>query len=50
MPNEDVTVEVTLRVATNPATGDNLLTYVSLSVVALTGALGTGLYLKKVNE
>ena len=35
---------------TNPATGDNLLTYVSLSVVALTGALGTGLYLRKVNE
>ncbi len=34
----------------NPATGDNLLTYVSLSVIALTGALGTGLYLKKVNE
>lgn len=34
---------------TNPATGDNLLTYVSLSVIALIGALGTGLYLKKVN-
>lgn len=34
----------------NPATGDNLLTYVSLSIIALTGALGTGLYLKKVNE
>ena len=34
---------------TNPATGDNLLTYVALSVVALTGALGTGLYLRKVN-
>ena len=39
----------TIKDETNPATGDNLLTYVSLSVVALTGALGTGIYLKKVN-
>ncbi len=35
---------------TNPATGDNLLTYVSLGVIALIGALGTSLYLRKVNE
>ncbi len=34
----------------NPATGDNLLTYVSLGVVALMGTLGTVVYLKKVNE
>ena len=33
----------------NPATGDKLLTYVSLSAIAFIGALGTGLYLKKVN-
>ena len=41
---------VDVKKETNPATGDNFLTYVSLSVVALTGALGTGLYLRKVNE
>lgn len=34
----------------NPATGDKILTYVSLSAIALIGALGTGLYLRKVNE
>ena len=39
----------TIKDETNPATGDNLLTYVASSVVALTGALGTTLYLKKVN-
>ncbi len=50
---EDLTIYMafkTVKEETNPATGDNLLTYVSLSVIALTGALGTGLYLKKVNE
>ena len=46
-------VKLTVKVnenEANPSTGDNLLTYVSLSVVALTGTLGTSLYLKKVNE
>ena len=49
---DDTTVFIKLTAVkkeTNPATGDNLLTYVALSVVALTGVLGTGLYLRKVN-
>ncbi len=51
---EDMTVTAKFTKAakseTNPATGDNLLTYVSLGAISLIGALGTGLYLKKVNE
>ena len=49
---EDLTVYMafeTIKEEKNPATGDNLLTYVSLSAIAFIGALGTGLYLKKVN-
>lgn len=51
MPDSNVTITVTFKkVEANPATGDNLLTYVSLGAIAFIGALGTGLYLKKVNE
>ncbi len=50
MPAGDVTVTVTFKDEKNPATGDNLLTYVSLGAIALISTLGTSLYLKKVNE
>ena len=34
----------------NPATGDNVVTYVIMGTVALVSALGTAIYFKKVNE
>ena len=40
----------TVKEETNPATGDNLLTYIALGAVSLVAVVGSCLYLRKVND